>query len=668
MADVRSVTYFLLTRGPRTAVLAVAVLAVLAAGVTGLAAPAAAAPTITQQGTADHPFTWTSLPSALEVMDGDEGDQDLRLAFTAIDRIAKGSPIYGDESCDARSVEALDNGNLLFSDRSLPIVAEVTRAGEPVWTYSVGDDPSLRRPFSAQRFSRGGQDLTLISDRDGKRVWAVDQDKRVVWQYGVTNEKGLGVNHLLDPFCARYSELDGGTVVIADTLDASRVIVVRYGDYVAGAPDSGFTEESIVWSYGTPGSAGSGPGQLDKPHGVDRLANGNILVADEDAQRVIEIDWETKDIPWQYGITDQAGDGPRQLKEPNAARRLSDGDTLIADAGNARVLRVSADGTIDREYDMKSLARPSWHAENDPSSPRQAVYTRDGLLVVADSLFQQIVLLGHEGFGQATSTPLDCGVPGVKKAFVKLTWKGDTGHSGTKVTVDYRLDGGAWRACTGISSTRAYDFPAGTVGKTIAYRVTLSSARAGHTPTLDSVVIQSTAATTGGNGGGGGGAEGGAGNSGQSGVYTYPSIAEGGTGTSGTGTGSGSSGSGSGSGSSGTGTASSGAVGGPSTVTNAVDVPVESTGSGEPRSVQGYEVQGEEGVSGVPLRAVEGPQAPEPERPGPAVPVLALVVAGLVVAAAFFGPWPVVAARMRRITGFDHTRPARSLPFRPLGR
>ena len=138
----------------------------------------------------------------------------------------------------------------------------------------------------------------------------------MVWQYGVTNEKGLGVNHLLDPFCARYSELDGGTVVIADTLDASRVIVVRYGDYVAGAPDSGFTEESIVWSYGTPGSAGSGPGQLDKPHGVDRLANGNILVADEDAQRVIEIDWETKDIPWQYGITDQAGDGRGSSRSP----------------------------------------------------------------------------------------------------------------------------------------------------------------------------------------------------------------------------------------------------------------------------------------------------------------------------------------------------------------
>ncbi len=132
---------------------------------------------------------------------------------------------------------------------------------------------------------------------------------------------------------------------------------------------------------------------------------------------------------------------------------------------------------------------------------------------------------------------------------------------------------------------------------------------------------------------------GGAGNSGESGTYTYPATAQGGTGTSGTGTGSGSYGTGSGSGSSGAGAGGSGAGAGTTTTTaGAVDVPVQSSGSGSAVPVEGYQVQGEEGVSGVPLRAVAGPQAPEPERPGPPVPVLALVAAGLVVAAAFFGP------------------------------
>ena len=140
---------------------------------------------------------------------------------------------------------------------------------------------------------------------------------------------------------------------------------------------------------------------------------------------------------------------------------------------------------------------------------------------------------------------------------------------------------------------------------------------AARTPVLDGVIIQSTRAKAGGGGGGGGGDRpGGSGNSGQSGSYTYPSTAEGGTGTSGTGTGSGSSGSGSGSGSTGSGTGgSTSGSGGSGTVANAVDVPVQSSGGRPVEEVQGYQVQGEEGVSGVPLRAEQGAQTPDPDAP-----------------------------------------------------
>jgi hypothetical protein len=660
MADVR-----------RRAIIAALVCAAAAAALTSLAGPAAAL-TVTQQGTVEHDFTFESLPASLAVADGAQGDKDLQLAVVALDRIAKGSgsPVYASSECDARTVEALDDGDLLISDRSSRLVAVVSRAGEPVWEYTVNDDPDLQRPFSAQRFTRGGEELTLIADRDAYRVWAVNEAKDVVWQYGVTNEAGTTINHLVDPFYARYSEADGGSVVITDcNSGGNRVIEVRYGDYLAGVQDNGFTAQSVVWSYGKPGVEGSGPGELDKPHSAERLSDGNILITDEDAAHVIEVDRETGEIVWQYGVTGQPGGGEGQLREPNFARRLDDGDTLIADAGNSRVLRVKADREIDRVYDLEVEGRPSWVTSSDHASPRHAAYTADGLLAVADSGFKQIVLLGYEDSASAVSTPLDCQMPDVRKAFTKLTWKGDTGQSGTRVAVDYRLDGGAWRACKGISSVRAYDFPAGTVGKTIAYRVTLSSRQRGHTPTLDAISIQSAKATTGGAGGGGGGS-GGSGNSGQSGIYEYPATAEGGTGTSGTGIGSGTygSGSGNGSGSSGTGTSSSGAGAGATSTANTLDVPVESTGGGSAVPVQGYQVQGEEGVSGVPLRAAEGAHAPEPKGSGPPLSVLALIVAGMGVAAAFFVPWPFVAAHMRSITGFDHTRPARFLPFRPLGR
>ena len=92
-----------------------------------------------------------------------------------------------------------------------------------MWAYTQALDPAIRKPFSAQRFARDGHDYTLIADRVACRVLAVDADFNVVWQYGVTGDTSTGpaavaVNHLADPFFARYSPEDGGTVLIADNL------------------------------------------------------------------------------------------------------------------------------------------------------------------------------------------------------------------------------------------------------------------------------------------------------------------------------------------------------------------------------------------------------------------------------------------------------------------
>ena len=138
------------------------------------------------------------------------------------------------------------------------------------------------------------------------------------------------------------------------------------------------------------------------------------------------------DIAWQYGVTGQAGDGAGLLEEPNFGAPAAATATRSSPThGNARVLRVSAAGTIDREYDMKAARQAAWaRGERPIRRPGRRCTHGDGLLVVADSVFQQIVLLGYEGSAPATSTPLDCGQPGVNKAFVSLTWQGDTGDVG----------------------------------------------------------------------------------------------------------------------------------------------------------------------------------------------------------------------------------------------
>ncbi len=263
-----------------------AVLALTAASL-ALAAPANA--TTIAEGILARPFTFTPLAETLELVDG--ADQALRLRTTATVLLGPDSPLLQsypgpDTTADPRSVQILPDGHLLVTDRERQVVAEITSGGAVVWTYAHEDDTALVRPFSARRFTIDGRELTLIADRWAARVFAVDMSKRLVWQYGTTDEPGLDVDQLADPFFAAYRD---GRVLIADNNGGNRVLEVRYGDYVEGAPDHGFTTASIVWQYGVSGEYGSAPGLLQKPRSPQRLDNGNVLVCDADGQRVIEV-------------------------------------------------------------------------------------------------------------------------------------------------------------------------------------------------------------------------------------------------------------------------------------------------------------------------------------------------------------------------------------------
>jgi hypothetical protein len=86
-----------------------------------------------------------------------------------------------------------------------------------------------------------------------------------------------------------------------------------------------FTREGrITWEY----DAVAGDGQLKKPSLAERLTNGLIMVNDDYRNRVVVIDPATKEIVWQYGITDVAGTAPGLLSIPDGFDLLeSDGST-----------------------------------------------------------------------------------------------------------------------------------------------------------------------------------------------------------------------------------------------------------------------------------------------------------------------------------------------------
>jgi hypothetical protein len=95
------------------------------------------------------------------------------------------------------------------------------------------------------------------------------------------------------------------------------------------------------------------------------------LIADAGNHRVIEVGAGGA-ILWQYGSTGVPGSGVNQLHSPRDAKRLAAGTTLIADAGNNRVIEVARDGTQVWSY-------------TDVREPRSAYRLPNGHTLIADT-------------------------------------------------------------------------------------------------------------------------------------------------------------------------------------------------------------------------------------------------------------------------------------------
>ncbi len=184
----------------------------------------------------------------------------------------------------------------------------------------------------------------LITDEFNNRVIELDPlTNQIVWSFGSGNGSlcNPGPGSVIGPNDAE--RLPGGLTLIAGTGNPAgfppvaacvdnRVIIVNQ----AG---------SIVWQYGQAGVTGSGPNQLSVPVFAVQLTNGNVLITDQGNNRVIEVN-STKQITWSYG----PASGPGALNNPNSAEQLPNGDILIADQDNNRVIEVNQSGGIVWQY------------------------------------------------------------------------------------------------------------------------------------------------------------------------------------------------------------------------------------------------------------------------------------------------------------------------------
>ncbi len=98
--------------------------------------------------------------------------------------------------------------------------------------------------------------------------------------------------------------------------------------------------DEIVDVIGEPGNHSI----LERQHNPHRLdAHDTMLVADSEGNRIIEIDLATehREIIWEYH-----GPPGEDLQWPRDASRLPNGNTLVTDSRNNRVLEIDPDGDV----------------------------------------------------------------------------------------------------------------------------------------------------------------------------------------------------------------------------------------------------------------------------------------------------------------------------------
>jgi len=223
----------------------------------------------------------------------------------------------------------------------------------------------------------------LVADRANGRLLAISNAGAILWRFP-SDPSALPAGQSFtadDAFLAP----DGRTIVANDEFHE----MIDRIDIATG---------KIVWQYGRYGRPGSGPGQLHTPDDAYPLANGDIVVADIENCRILEIAPD-KSIARQWGKTgDCRHVAGITFGRPNGDTPLPDGGLLITEITGSRVVRLAADGHVVFDIHVP-VAYPS-DAQLDAS----------GNIVVADfSTHGQVVSVDTTGrlvwrYGPAAGT------------------------------------------------------------------------------------------------------------------------------------------------------------------------------------------------------------------------------------------------------------------------
>ena len=129
--------------------------------------------------------------------------------------------------------------------------------------------------------------------------------------------------------------------------------------------------KELVWQYGEMGKAGSAAGLLNRPDDAYVLPNGDVIVADIRNCRILQIAPD-RHIVRQYGEPGHCDSRPGDVAVPNGDTPLPNGHVLISEIASHRLME------LDENWKQVASVNLPLHYPSDPQP------TRDGNYIIAD--------------------------------------------------------------------------------------------------------------------------------------------------------------------------------------------------------------------------------------------------------------------------------------------
>ena len=286
-------------------------------------------------------------------------------------------------------------GPVLIADRGNNRLVMVDPRGRIVWQFPRPGDvrrgQTLPSPDDAF-FSENGKQIIVTQENDSALSVVDIASRRVVYRYGTPGVPGSGPNHLSNPDDAML--LPGGWVIVADIKNC-RLLLIRLGQH---APSRIFGTTTQACYHAPPAHWGS-------PNGAFPMRNGHFLVTEINGDWVDELtlagklvrSWhppgftypsDTNEVrPGLYLAVDYTSPGglemfDRQgyirwryepkgsdppLDHPSLATPLPNGDVLLNDDGNDRVIVIDP-----RTGPHRVAVRPQRRNRTRPGLPQRS--------------------------------------------------------------------------------------------------------------------------------------------------------------------------------------------------------------------------------------------------------------------------------------------------------